>query len=198
MAAQHSPLLKYMMRCTSGQLTLPSMTHRTIDPSMDEVHTLSHGWTVTNFVGSMGQADIDLGLVFAVQVLTLLFGVYDNSKILSHTLHQLACHLCAQEAAREEVDVAWGGRPPNTLQALISLRYLHACLQVRTVHETPMLYLDISLQYHSADFRGFRLHGGTACSHAGMTLPAWWWHTFTCKFGNTPKEKDKAKVFKSS
>ncbi|CAL8469201.1 g8742 [Coccomyxa elongata] len=63
------------------------------------------------------------------EVLTLLFGVYDNSKILSHTLHQLACHPGAQQAARDEVDTAWGGQPPRTLQALISLKYLHACLQ---------------------------------------------------------------------
>lgn len=65
-----------------------------------------------------------------MQVLTLLFGVYDNSKILSHTLHQLACHPGAQQAARDEVDAAWGGQPPRTLQALIGLKYLHACLQV--------------------------------------------------------------------
>lgn len=65
-----------------------------------------------------------------MQVLTLLFGVYDNSKILSHTLHQLACHPGAQQAARDVVDAAWGGQPPRTLQALIGLKYLHACLQV--------------------------------------------------------------------
>ncbi len=120
--------------------------------------------------GPWGRKELNLGLVFAVQVLTLLFGVYDNSKILSHTLHQLACHPCAQKAAREEVDAAWGGRPPNTLQALISLRYLHACLQVRTVHERPMLYLAISLPYHSTDFRGFLLHGGTACRRDAACL----------------------------
>lgn len=70
------------------------------------------------------------GMQWCMQVLTLLFGVYDNSKILSHTLHQLACHPGAQQAARAEVDTAWGGQPPRTLQALISLKYLHACLQV--------------------------------------------------------------------
>lgn len=87
----------------------------------------------------------------AVQVLTLLFGVYDNSKILSHTLHQLACHPGAQQTAREEVDAAWGGQPPRTIQALISLRYLHACLQVGSLQEEATLHMAYTWQH----FEGF-------------------------------------------
>ncbi len=65
-----------------------------------------------------------------LQVLTLLYGVYDNSPILSHTMHHLACNQDMQRTAQAEVDAVWGSRPPKTMEQLLSLRYVTACLKV--------------------------------------------------------------------
>ena len=64
-------------------------------------------------------------------MLTLLYGVYDNSPILSHTMHHLACNQDMQRIAQAEVDAVWGSRPPKTMEQLLSLRYVTACLKVR-------------------------------------------------------------------
>ena len=63
-------------------------------------------------------------------MLTLLYGVYDNSPILSHTLHHLACNQDMQRTAQAEIDAVWGSRPPKAMEQLLSLRYVTACLKV--------------------------------------------------------------------
>ena len=65
-----------------------------------------------------------------LQVLTLLYGVYDNSPILSHTMHHLACNTEIQRTEQAEVDAVWGSHPPKAMEQLISLRYVTACLKV--------------------------------------------------------------------
>lgn len=65
-----------------------------------------------------------------MQVLTLLYGVYDNSPILSHTLHHLACNQDLQRTAQAELDAFWGWQPPSTIEQLTNLRFVTACLKV--------------------------------------------------------------------
>ena len=64
-----------------------------------------------------------------LQVLTLLYGVYDNSPILSHTMHHLACNQELQHTAQAEVDAVWGFSPPSTIEHLTNLRFIRACLE---------------------------------------------------------------------
>ena len=65
-----------------------------------------------------------------LQVLTLLYGVYDNSPILSHTMHHLACNQELQRTAQAEVDAVWGSSAPSTIEHLTNLKFIRACLEV--------------------------------------------------------------------
>ena len=78
------------------------------------------------------------------QVLTLLYGVYDNSPILSHTMHHLACNQDLQRTAQAEIDEVWGSQPPKSMEQLSNLRFIRACMEVTIPNTLPDLVHPLS------------------------------------------------------